>query len=118
MAQPKIRDLKLEDSEKENWGNAVMCEPPDYPYGLRLDLDESALQKMAVNKLPQVGDMVQIAGYARVMAVSVRADEDYDGDDDEDDQLDRGISLQITAMGIAPAAQEDDTSKTLYDNKE
>lgn len=120
MASPKIRDLKLEPSEQQAWGGpSVMSEPPEYPYGLNIELDECSLQKMDVSKLPEVGDMVQIAGYARVTRVSVREGDDYDGDGDSDDGLQRCVGLQLTALGIAPGgpADEQDAAETLY-NKE
>ena len=101
----KLHSLKLEKGEYEG---PSMISSPEYPYGLEICLDECTLEKLGIEELPKVGDMVMISAMAKVCAVSER--------EMRDDEMDRRMSLQITEMGLgAPKkAIEDEAIEKLY----
>lgn len=78
-------------------------EGPEYPYGLRLELDDDALAKLGINVLPSVGSPVIIQ--ARATIVSTSSDTTQDG------KQRQRASVQITDMdmqvgdGKSPAQQ-------------
>lgn len=71
---------------------------PKYPYGLRISLDEKAIQKMGMGDMPQVGKKMKMM--AMVEVVEVRQYDRNDGDSD------RGIDLQITDMAMMANDEE------------
>ncbi|MBD9249483.1 MAG: hypothetical protein EGS01_02225 [Cronobacter sakazakii] len=78
----------------------------DYPWGLRLNLDNDTLKKLGVS-MPAVGTEIMITARAVVKATSTREDgnEKYQNAD-----------VQITDMAMAPAQAEQQKSAadTLY----
>ena len=64
----KLRDMKLSRSEKVEEVSPI-SDAPDYPYGLRLSLDEDALDKLGI-ELPDVGDSFFVVAVATVQSVS------------------------------------------------
>lgn len=65
---------------------------PQYPYGLRLNLDQTALEKLSVKKLPRVGATMSVEATAKV--VSVSSNERSNG------SKDRNVELQIERMAL------------------
>lgn len=69
-------------------------EAPDYPWGLRLDLDQDTLAKLALGELPEVG-----AGFvmeARAVVVAVGENQEAG------EPVRRHLALQITDLALAP----------------
>lgn len=111
--KPSIRNLKLEPKERSY--ESIMCEPPDYPYGLELCLDDETLEKLGVGELPEVGEVVTIMGYARVVSVAESA-----LGDDEDDGTNKCMRLQITDLSVSEGGPEEDDEEPhdkLYDKE-
>lgn len=76
----KIVNLKQDAPEME-------MRPSDYPWGLCLHLCSEELEKLGIKELPAIGQSVQIAGAAVVVALR------QDGDV-------RSMELQITDLGV------------------
>jgi hypothetical protein len=99
-------DMKLSPSDaqpEKDYGS----EPskPEYPCGLRVCLDEVALQKLGIDKLPQVGESMMLQ--AKVEVCAVRQNESQDG-------VERGIDYQIVAMSLSPSESESNPADKLY----
>ena len=49
--------MRRSDREKkdpaENFGVVIQAQPDDYPYGLRLALDDASLKKLAIRDMPK-----------------------------------------------------------------
>lgn len=72
----------------------TQCESPDYPWGLRITLDEAQLTALGVEALPAVGGPVGLEAAALVMSAS---EEQVDG------ETRRTLQLQITDLAVASA---------------
>ena len=70
----------------------VSDDQADYPWGLRLHLQEEQLAALGVNALPSTGAIVRISATARVVATA---------EESEGGQAKRSLGLQITDMGMA-----------------
>lgn len=77
--------LLVEDSEQ-----------PEYPYGLRINLDEESLKKLGTTELPEVGQGMSLKAQVEVASVS-----QYDNDKGKH----REMSLQITDMELNTQAK-------------
>ena len=71
-----------------------------YPWGLRITLDNESLQKLGLNakSLPAVGAGVTVMAMAKVLSVSTRS---------ADNGEDSSIELQITDIGMGPMKGDD-----------
>lgn len=67
---------------------------PDYPYGLRISLDEEQLAALGLASLPAVGGPVGLEAAALVISAS---EQQVDG------QPRRSLELQITDLALAAA---------------
>lgn len=78
----------------------------DYPWGLRLNLDNDTLKKLGVS-MPAVGTEIMITARAVVKATSTREDgnEKYQNAD---------VQITDMAMGPAQAEQQKSAADTLY----
>lgn len=87
----------------------VACEPdpPKYPWGLCIDLDQDSLKKLGIDTLPELGTAMSIVARAEVQSASTSQ---YQGDGEKR----MNLSLQITDMAIAPAPAEKDVAGALY----
>ena len=72
----------------------AQCSEPDYPWGLRINLDEDALGRLGIKSLPAVGAPVGIE--ATGVAISVR-------EETEGGKVRRYLELQITDLALAAA---------------
>ncbi len=85
----KLRDMKLSRREKAEEASPV-GDQPDYPYGLRLSLDEDALDKLGI-ELPDVGDAFFVVAVATVQSVSEHQSED---------RASQNVELQIEQLSL------------------
>lgn len=69
----------------------IACATPDYPYGLKLYLNDAILDKLGIEDLPALGAEMTITAKVRVTAVSSR---------EAGDDADQNMELQITAMSL------------------
>lgn len=80
---------------------------PEYPYGLRISLDNAVLDKLGMKTLPAVGAVVEITARAVVQSVST-----YERQDGEPS---RDVSLQITDMDVTAEGGES-AAQRMYAN--
>ena len=103
----KLTSMELSKKEKKDTGGtmAVPSSPsgPDYPYGLTIELEDKALEKLGIKKLPATGGTVTIEAKATVRSTSIRA---------EDGKERRGMTLQITDLSI----EDDESYEGGFDN--
>ena len=79
----------------------------EYPYGLRLNLDNDSLKKLSIKTLPEVGSYMTLTAKVEVSSIS---ENQHEGDE----ELRRDMSLQITDMELAPEKSKPSMSETLY----
>lgn len=82
-------------------------ELPKYPYGLELRLDDSAMEKLGITELPDVGYVMKLTALVTVTRVSMNQAQDNDAEN--------SMSLQITDMQLdAPAMDSSAMAAKLY----
>lgn len=69
LGNVKLRDMKVSRDEREDMLVPDIGDMPNYPYGLRLHLDEDELGKLGIS-LPDVGEEFVIVGIGTVTSVS------------------------------------------------
>lgn len=95
--RPKLFDMKLTKKEKKELEPfpAMKYEGPDYPYGLRLHLDEDALEKLGIS-LPNVGETFEVSGIGVVMSVSENRHESQGRK-----HKSQSVEIQLQKLGLA-----------------
>jgi len=88
LGKLRLRDMKLSWAEKAE--DAIEPDLPDYPYGLILNLDQDALEKLGI-ELPDVGDSFFVVAVATVRSVSEHKSDDHTSQD---------VSLQIEQLSL------------------
>jgi hypothetical protein len=99
MKKKQLVSMKLPPAKpsKEALMYPSMAEkPPEYPYGLRIRLEDAQLDKLSIVALPKVGTRLTIT--ADVEVCSVSAYESNTGSEQ------RSLELQITDLGYGSAA--------------
>lgn len=93
-----MKDMKISKKELKERNSplatSVEMSAPEYPYGLRISLDEKSIKKLGID--PQgikIGTETKIKAMAEVVAVSM--DKRSDGEDSQ------RIELQITKMSVS-----------------
>jgi len=79
---------------------------PEYPYGLRIRLDEEAIKKLGMKELPPVDKVVKLYAAAYVCNVSSH--------DSSEGGSNRSMELQITDLALMPEKEPEEPSKKLY----
>lgn len=94
-----------EESPSAAGGDAT--ELPKYPYGLELSLDDSAMEKLGIAELPDVGYVMKLTALVTVSSVSMNQAQDNDAEN--------SMRLQITDMQLdAPAMDSAAMAAKLY----
>ena len=84
----------------------VCCEPPAYPWGLELTLDNECLEKLKLDPLPEAGEQLLLLAKVRVSRTS--------STDTEGGGKNRSVSLQITDCALEDAGERKSAEDTLY----
>lgn len=107
---PNLVNMKMDRKELEEKYSSTPAEMdmPAYPYGLRVNLDEDAIDKLGLNKLPSPGKTMLLL--ARVDIVSVSDNENVQGGKTH---RHRSVELQITDLALDK--DSGDAATTLYD---
>lgn len=98
--------MTKEDAKKRYGEPSMIGDAPEYPYGLRIDLDDSSMEKLGIDKLPEVGSTMMIM--ARVEVCCASESKSYSG------ETNRNVALQITEMQIGADSDKSDKAKELY----
>jgi hypothetical protein len=106
--------MALSKEEAQESQPSTLAEPelPKYAYGLRLELDDDALEKLGITELPAVGETLMIT--AKVEVIGTSTNERQGGDEES------CVSLQIThlAIGDENEPKKRDPAKALYKSTE
>jgi len=89
-------------AEKRSTGE-VPSDRPVYPWGLSVNLDHEALDKLGMSKLPTVGKSLYLT--ALVDVTSVSENESREGGKTT---TNRSVSLQITNLALGPVGRKSD----------
>lgn len=86
----KLTSMKMTKAERDSRNEPKsVIEDTVYPWGLQIRLDTEALEKLAIDKMPEVGDEMTVV--ARVKVSSVSSNESTGGKN-------KNLELQITDM--------------------
>lgn len=98
-----MKDMKLAARAKEGetmlGADAAEPDRPEYPYGLRINLDNETLTKLGMTELPEIDQEFKITALACVVSVSQH-------DNKGSDKPDRSVDLQIEMMDLLRASEE------------
>lgn len=78
-------------------GMAPEASGPDYPYGLRIQLDHDGMKKLGMSEMPEVGGEMHFRAKAKIIGAR---SEEREGSED------RHLELQITHLGMHDALEE------------
>ena len=100
--QPKAEEKTLLNAEADR---------PEYPYGLRITLDDESLTKLGMSELPTVDAEFTLEALTCVIGVS----RNYTHDPGTQG---RSLELQIKALQLTPAKEQSEAShaQQLYSN--
>lgn len=103
-------NMKMSAEETKEYSGVEM-EAPQYPYGLSIDLDDGALEKLGITALPKVGAEMMVT--AKCVVKSVSSNQMQGGD------AESRVCLQITDMDIGQteSAVNDNRATMLYGNQ-
>lgn len=99
-------NMKMSREEAKEYSEPTAMDAPEYPYGLCLDLDDDALEKLGITSLPAVGTQMTIT--ARVYVKSTSAYNTQGGESES------RMSVQITDMEIGAAGTQGNAATALY----
>jgi hypothetical protein len=85
----------------------------EYPYGLRIHLDDEQLKKLGITSLPAVGTEVTLIAKAKVNNVHESTTDGGGGK-----HAYRSVGLQITDLGLKPPKSETKTEDVFYSKGE
>lgn len=94
-----LKSMKITKADREARKKSYDCVPmsgDDYPYGLRVSLDEDAMKKLGITKLPKTGSYVTLVAECCVQSTSVN---------DRDGKEERRMELQIEKLEVTPEKQ-------------
>lgn len=88
-------NMQMSREEAKEYTEPSVSDAPQYPYGLCLDLNDDALEKLGMKTLPAVGTEMSLM--ARVVVTRTSA---YQTQGNESETC---LGLQITDMELGPA---------------
>lgn len=107
----KLVSMKLTEADRKKRQEAYVPEIPkeQYPYGLNICLEDAALKKLGIDKLPSVGEKITLV--AKVEVTGANLDKRKDGDR-------MRMNLQITDLALGDKKDLDGAEKKLYGEAE
>jgi len=99
-------DMKLKPEAKTMLGEPVGMDAPEYPYGLRICLDNESLTKLGITELPAIDAEFKVTALACVVSVSQHESQGSD-------KPRCSVDLQIEMMELAPAKEEAGEGKSI-----
>lgn len=101
-----MKSMKMEKKQAEQMGDTVKSDTPEYPYGLKIHLDNECLKRLALEELPEIGEEMMLV--AKVQVTDVHQSER------QGEGPYMSVGLQITDMELSEAKEEKDTSSVFY----
>lgn len=102
----ELKSMKMSDEEAAKGEPCAVVDPPAYPYGLSITLNDETITKLGLAALPAAGQKMML--HARVEVTSVSQYEQKDNDKE------RSIGLQITDMAVEADRGEADAATVMY----
>ena len=96
----ELKDLKVDKKDKKE--TAIAEAPMDYPMGTKLYLEEDAIAKLGLDKMPAPGMSVKGGYEANVESASI-----HKGPDGQR----RSLCLQITKLGVEAGKEKDEENE-------
>jgi len=103
----ELVNMKMDNEEKKDLMGCREIEVPEYPYGLRISLEDSALDKLGIKDIPEIGKKMSIMIEVEVSSTNSQTQ--------QKGQSHRSVELQITDMAIEN--DKKDKAETLYGEK-
>lgn len=105
-----LKSMELTDEQKSDMVHPIaVSEKPNYPYGLRLSLDQDTLEKLGLDPAEAVGN---IGGYVMIHAMACIKYATVSAEESEKDGEPRArIELQIEEMCIDCDEEEEEEKK-------
>lgn len=105
----KLKSMKIDPKEREE--RYAATEPakldlPVYPYGLRVNLDEEALEKLDLSSLPEVGSSLTLVARVDVTDCSV-----HEHEQGGKKHKHKTLGLQITDLALKGDSEGVDDDK-------
>lgn len=97
----KLIDMKNTVTTKDS-SLVSPVEQDEYPWGLRIVLDNDTLKKLGIAQLPAIDSEHKLVALACVVGITMN-------ESAGDDEPTRSITLQIEQLALAPAKEEDDS---------
>lgn len=99
--------MKTTATERKEMTEPSEYKGPEYPYGLSISLNNDSLEKLGVEKLPQVGTELLVLAKVKVSSASA-SDSEYGSS--------KNVSLQITEMCLESLSKDEEKlAAKLYD---
>jgi hypothetical protein len=93
------------EPEREEMPGQIEMDEPRYPEELCLTLESDDLKKLNITTMPAIGTVMEIR--ARVYVKAIESSQTQGG-------VEKEVELQVTHMGIEPAARQDQAATMLY----
>jgi hypothetical protein len=88
----KLHSMKMSKKEKKDSMPTAVSDTPDYPYGLRLSLNDEALKKLGIKSLPKVGSKMHVLAVGEITSVSQHESAGHE---------DRHVEIQLHELGVS-----------------
>lgn len=98
-------DMTLDKADAEEEASCS-AEPPKYPYGLSLSLNDETLERLGMSTMPTVGSQVMLSALATVVTVSERQTQETKEAGEPVESVEKYVELQITALDVTPPQRE------------
>jgi hypothetical protein len=96
-----MKDMTITSEEKKDRSqHSIVCDEPQYPYGLKLRFDPESYKKLGMSEPPKIGAKVMVMGYGKVCEVEQH---EYEGDVPK-------TSIEIQLMGVEVKSKESEES--------
>lgn len=99
-------DMTMSAEEAKEQTEPSVSDAPQYPWGLRLSLDDDALEKLGITTMPAVGTKMQLSATVEVCSTSAYSTQEGESE--------ASVSLQITAMELSSGKTSSDAASLLY----
>jgi hypothetical protein len=88
-----MQDMKRTKAERKADTELNKAPVDDYPYGLRVHLDNATMEKLGIKSLPKVGSKLHLHAHAHVVSAEERSH--------EGGKKHRSVSLELRKMELA-----------------
>lgn len=102
----KMTSMKMAKKEMEAKSEPAKMDQPQYPWGLKINLDNEALQKLGMKEMPKVGQKLML--HAKVEVTDAHASDVKGG------KKNVSCGIQITDMALEGEGEEYEMKERMY----